>query len=170
MAGSAIYLGVTGTFGLAGALSGALVFYFGLTAWLAVGRPRDKPGSFAAMILGFGVAAIYAGLFVRSLESRLAIAPVYLFGAGLAGLGAAFDVAVLARGVSGPQRILRHVWRICLPFFMANSFFFLAQPAVFSDTPFLLRAIPPLAVLAVMIGWLIRIRFRLAENLRLPHP
>ena len=69
---------------------------------------------------------------------------------------------MLARGgISGRQRIIRHLWRMCYGLFIATGSFFLGQQQVF---PAFLRGSIFLTVLALlpfplMIYWLFRVRF-----------
>jgi len=69
---------------------------------------------------------------------------------------------MLARGgISGRQRITRHLWRMCYGLFIATGSFFLGQQQVF---PAFLRGSIFLTVLALlpfllMIYWLFRVRF-----------
>ena len=64
-------------------------------------------------------------------------------------------------GVSGAPLIARHLWRMCFALFFACANFFLGQqkvmPAFMHGSPFLF--VPEIAVLALMIFWLIRVRF-----------
>jgi len=76
----------------------------------------------------------------------------------LAGLG---DLRVLLRGISGRRRIARHLWRMCFGWFIATGSFFLGQQQVFPawlrGSPALL--VPALLPLALLIFWLVRVRF-----------
>lgn len=67
---------------------------------------------------------------------------------------------ILRRGVSGAQRIARHLWRVCFALFIASGSLFLGQPQVF---PAALRhsgllIVPALAPLVLLIFWLLRVR------------
>jgi hypothetical protein len=76
----------------------------------------------------------------------------------LAGIG---DLRMLVRGISGKRRIARHLWRMCFGWFIATCSFFLGQQPVFParlrGSPVLL--VPALLPLALLIFWLIRVRF-----------
>jgi hypothetical protein len=84
----------------------------------------------------------------------------YIF-ATFAAIPALLDLKVILQGgISGAARIARHLWRMCFAFFFAAGFFFLGQPRVatfFHKSPVLF--VPALAPLAVMLFWLIRVRF-----------
>jgi hypothetical protein len=76
----------------------------------------------------------------------------------LAGIG---DLRMLVRGISGKQRIARHLWRMCFGWFIATGSFFLGQQQVF---PAWLRGSPALMVpallpLVLLVFWMIRVRF-----------
>ena len=77
-------------------------------------------------------------------------------------LAAAGDIRMLVRGgISGTQRLVRHLWRMCFGLFIATGSFFLGQQQVF---PAFLRKtnilfIPAILPLVLMIFWLVRVRF-----------
>lgn len=77
-------------------------------------------------------------------------------------LAAAGDIRMLVRGgVSGRQRIARHLWRMCLGLFFATGSLFLGQQEVF---PAFLRGsnillVPAFLPLVLLIYWLIRVHF-----------
>jgi hypothetical protein len=83
----------------------------------------------------------------------------------LAALAAALDLNFLLRGrLERHQRIARHLWRMCAALAIAAFSFFLGQQDEF---PAAWRGLaiwfaPPLAVLATMAFWLVRVRFTAA--------
>jgi hypothetical protein len=68
---------------------------------------------------------------------------------------------ILRGGISGAQRITRHLWRMCVALFIAAASLFLGQPNVFpaSVRGSFILFVPEVAVLGLMIFWLIRVRF-----------
>ena len=150
------------------AVGGAFTLYLVVTGWMTM---RRKPGSIArfetfALLYVAGVVA--ADLFfgwqaARSSSGELdgiPAAPHFIFAAvaAIAGFG---DLRVIRRGgISGVQRLARHLWRMCVALFIATLSFFLGQQQVFPEalqgSPLLF--IPELALLAVLVYWLIRIR------------
>jgi hypothetical protein len=83
--------------------------------------------------------------------------------AALAALAAALDLNfILRRRLSARQRLARHLWRMCTALLIAAFSFFLGQqkvmPVAIQGSPWLF--VPPLATLAAMIFWLVRVRFR----------
>jgi uncharacterized membrane protein len=149
-------------------IAGVLTFYMVLTALLTV--RRRAPGfhwiDAAAMLVavtvglaafGFGFAAA-AG--VTGQKQGEPAAMYFIFGA-VALLAALGDARMMrTRGIQGPRRIARHLWRMCFGLFVAAGSFFLGQPQVF---PKELRSsglltIPVLVVLFLMFYWLVRVR------------
>ena len=77
-------------------------------------------------------------------------------------LAASGDIRMIWRGgLSGKNRILRHLWRMCFGLFIATASFFLGQQQVF---PAVLRGSTLLVVLAVfplglLMFWFFRVRY-----------
>lgn len=147
---------------------GMLTFYLVATAWAAVRRQDGRIGIFeiGALLLVLGVATALAALGWEGAHSPrgqidgLPFQPVAVFGA-VAVLAAGFDLRGIWRGgVSGPPRIARHLWRMCMALTIAASSFFLGQqqvmPQIMRGSPLLV--IPPVATLGVMVVWLVRVR------------
>jgi hypothetical protein len=64
-------------------------------------------------------------------------------------------------GVSGSQRIARHLWRMCFGLFIASGSFFMGRQQIFPDfiresNVLIFLTILPLLLL---IFWLVRVRF-----------
>jgi hypothetical protein len=77
---------------------------------------------------------------------------------------------LVRRGVSGTQRLARHLWRMCFALFVAAGSIFLARQQLF---PALMRKTGMLLLLSflpliLMIFWLIRVRFANAYEKRGP--
>ena len=86
---------------------------------------------------------------------------VFTFMVAMAAIG---DVRlVLAGGIAGAQRIGRHLWRMCLGLTLAaGSAFTNGLPRLLPRTvhiPLILLFLPQFASLAVLIFWMIRVRF-----------
>jgi len=140
---------------------GVLTFYLVATAWTTVRRKDKGVGLFeyGAFLVAFGAAAALLAFAVQVLKTPDAI-PYFAF-AFFAAFAAALDFKVIMQGgVSGAQRIARHLWRMCFALFFAASFFFLGQqkvmPAILHGSPILFA--PAFAPLALMIFWLLRVR------------
>ncbi|MDP3803583.1 hypothetical protein [Brevundimonas sp.] len=144
------------------AIGGAFTLYLIGTAWLAVRRPDGVAGR--AETTGFLAASAIAaaGLVVgwQGAGGDGIPGPVPYVFASVAALGAASDLRViLRRGVSGPSRIARHLWRMCTALFIASGSFFLGQ---MDEIPQALRGphlfVLALAPLAALLFWMFRVR------------
>jgi uncharacterized membrane protein len=144
-----------------------LTIYLAATAWMTVRRKNGSVGLFekGAFLVAFGVAAalLVFGLRAASIPTARPgeYEPYFVF-ASFAAFAAALDLKVILRGgISGAQRIARHLWRMCFALFFAAAFFFLGQqqvlPKVIRGSPFLV--VLALAPLILMIFWLFRVRF-----------
>jgi hypothetical protein len=150
-------------------LQGVLTLYLVATAWLTA-RRRDGEASIfdwgALMVpLAVGAALLTYGLKAANSqtgsEDGFPAMAYFIFGS-VALLFAVGDVRMLVRGgVSGAQRIARHLGRMCYALFVAAGSLFLGQQQVF---PAALRKtnilfIPAFLPLILMIFWLFRVRF-----------
>lgn len=152
-------------------MGGAMTFYMVATAWLA-GRRRDGETSildwgallialvFGTIATSFGFQAVYSTTGLKDGYPP----PVYFIWTVVVALSVAGDIRMLVRrGVFyGRQRIVRHLWRMCVGLFIATGSFFLGQQKVF---PVFLRGlavwyVPAFLPLLLMIFWLIRVRFK----------
>jgi hypothetical protein len=145
--------------------AGFFTCYLVVTSWLTV---RRKAGT-------IGRAEIAAFLFAASLAAAVVLLATRTAGGagghyalgGLIALAAALDLRVIRnRGIAGGPRIARHVWRMCLALFVAVGSFFLGQQRVMPEfvQGSLWLSVPPLAVLAMMVFWLLKLRFARAIN------
>jgi hypothetical protein len=149
-------------------LGGTLTFYLVATAWITA-RRRDGGTRIFDWVALVVVSAVAAFNLTYGVEA--ALSPTgqkygyppgpYFFLGSVALLAAIGDVRMLAHhGVSGAQRIARHLWRMCFALFIAASSIFLARQEIF---PALLRKTGVLFLLSflpliLMIFWLIRVR------------
>jgi uncharacterized membrane protein len=161
------------------AVIGLFTCYLVTTSWVTARRRDGMAGSFeraglavalacAAAMLAFGVLASSANGKFDSLPA----AAHYPF-AFLAALAAGLDVNFILRGrLERRQRIARHLWRMCAALAIAAFSFFLGQqdefPAAWRGLA--IWFVPPLAVLAAMVFWLVRVRFAAAFGRRRPVP
>jgi uncharacterized membrane protein len=141
-----------------------LTLYLVTTAWLTVKRKPRSAGApeFAALGAALAIAAVLLLLGTRAAlgwaDPRTAT-PYFAF-ALFATFAAMLDVRMIRRGgVAGPDRIARHLWRMCMALFFATSFFFLGQQKVMPEwlQGSLVLVILALAPAVAMAGWLIRI-------------
>jgi len=149
-------------------LGGTLTLYLVATAWMTARRRDGAPGIFdwGALLVALAVGAVTVTYGSEAANSQTGLkygypAGNYFFLGSVALLAAAGDVRMLARrGVSGTQRIARHLWRMCFALFIAAASIFLARQQIF---PVLLRNTGVLFFLSVlplllMIFWLFRVR------------
>jgi uncharacterized membrane protein len=145
-------------------VAGVFTCYLVLTSWMTVRFPAGGGSRFAmgALIVALAITAGDALLGLRAAASP-AIAPdgtpvpAYFIFAAAGALAALGDLRLIMRGsITGPARINRHLWRMCLALFIACASFFLGQPQVFPPplrgSPVLL--LPEVAVLGAMLYWL----------------
>jgi hypothetical protein len=148
-------------------LGGTLTFYLVATAWMTARRKDGAPGIFdwGALLIALAVAVcqlilgLEAALSPTGMKYDYPPWPYFIFGA-VALLAAIGDIRMLVRGgISGAQRIARHLWRMCFALFIAAASIFLARqqvfPAVLQKTGVLifLSFLP----LLLMIFWLFRV-------------
>ncbi len=150
-------------------LGGMLTFYLVATAWITARRKNEETGIFdwSALLVVFALAAVEVTFGVEAAMSPTGLKydyppwPYFIFGL-VAVLATVGDVRMLVRGgISGTQRLARHLWRMCFALFIAAASIFLARqqlfPAIFRKTGvlILLSFLP----LLLMIFWLVRVRF-----------
>jgi hypothetical protein len=159
-------------------LGGTLTFYLVATAWMTARRRDGEPGVFdwGALLVVSAVAALNVtwGFQAATSPARLKhdYPPgPYFFLGSVALLASVGDVRMFVRnGISGTQRIARHLWRMCFALFIAAASIFLARQQIFpaflrkTGALFLLSFLP----LILMIFWLVRVRFVNAYKKRAP--
>jgi hypothetical protein len=150
-------------------LGGTLTFYLVATAWITARRRNVGVGIFdwGALLVIFAVAAVEvtygleAALSPTGLKYDYPPGPYFFMGT-VAVLAVVGDIRMLVRGgISGTQRIARHLWRMCFALFIAAASIFLARqhlfPAFMRKTGMLLFL--SFLPLLLMIFWLVRVRF-----------
>ena len=151
-------------------LGGTLTSYLVATAWMTARRRKEETGIFdwGALLVVFAVAAVEVTYGLEAARSQTGLKygyppGPYFFLGSVAVLATVGDVRMLVRGgISGTQRLARHLWRMCFSWFIAAASIFLARqhifPAVLRKTGvlFLLSFLP----LMSMIFWLVRVRFK----------
>ncbi len=147
---------------------GLLAAYLVATGWMTVRREAGRTGRFeiGALLLVLALAGAMAAFGLEAQASpthRLDGYPpaLYFTVVVVALLFAAGDLRMILRGgLTGVQRLSRHILRMGFAFFVAAGSFFLGQqkvmPAAFHGSPILLLL--ALAPLALMLFWLVRIR------------
>lgn len=149
------------------AIAGVLTFYLVASSWATVVRREGTTGRFEVgaffAVLGVCAAAAFLWMRARTPEGTIDGLPaetLFLF-MTVGAIAAVFDLKViLRRGISGRQRIARHLWRMCFALFIASGSLFAGQPQVFPESlrgSALLNA-PVLAPLVLLIFWLLVVR------------
>jgi hypothetical protein len=145
-------------------VGGIMVCYFVATSWVAARRRDGTTGKFEiiACAAALSLAALIAwGAFTGAATTPAGRGPVFAFAATCLIAGLLDLNAILRAKLTPTQRISRHLWRMCVAFFIATGSFFLGQQDVL---PQAVRGSPILFVLAfapfvVMAFWLVRLRF-----------
>lgn len=151
------------------AIAGALTVYFIVTSWVTVKRPERGAGGVEAIAMLCAAAGSAAAFYLAydSVQKGTALLgglPFYIFSA-VAALCAVLDLSViLRRGLAGRQRIARHLWRMCLGFFIAVASVFPGQIQFFPEAlqnvqPVIVLFVPAFAVVGMMLFWLWRVLF-----------
>jgi hypothetical protein len=149
-------------------LGGVLTCYLVATAWATARRRETARGVFdwvaLLVVLAVGATEVTFGLeAARSPTGMKYGYPVWPYAmlGSVALLSAVGDIRMLVRGgVSGTQRLVRHLWRMCFGFFIASGSIFLARPHLFPAILNKTYVIPFLGFLPLilMVFWLIRVR------------
>ncbi len=138
-----------------------------LSSWLAARTrgplvDRTSVAVGVANLLNTG-GLIAVGIYAMSLPGGLLLgfyAPDYFFLSGMAGIAALGDIRVLVRKtLSDRHRVARHLWRMCLGFFIAAGSAFTGPGA--KAFPEMVRnsgliSAPELIIFVLMLFWLVR--------------
>jgi hypothetical protein len=149
-------------------LGGALTLYLVATSWVIARRRNGRPGVFDWFALAAAIALVIVTVTwaVEAATSRTGMKNGYspgpfVFLGSVSLIAIIGDVRMLVRGgVSGVQRIARHLWRMCFALFISSASIFLARQRLFPDFMrasgilYLLSFLP----LAFMMFWLFRVR------------
>jgi hypothetical protein len=147
---------------------GVLTIYLVVTGW-ATGRRREIKSTaldWGALFVALAIGATGMAWALEAARSPTGMAHGYapgtfIFLGSIALLSAAGDVRMMLRGgISGTQRIARHLWRMCFALFIASMSVFLARAHIFpvfmqkTGMLYMVTVLP----LALMIFWLVRVR------------
>jgi uncharacterized membrane protein len=145
---------------------GLLTFYLVATAWISIRRKTDGVhrvdiGAFL-LVSCIAVAAASFGVHdaLAAGGSAVYAVPDFVFGS-IAALGAGLDLRMIRRrGLGRQQRVMRHLWRMCVALLIAAFSFFIGQqqvlPRAMQGSPLLL--VPELAILGTLLYWILRSR------------
>ncbi len=149
-------------------IAGLLALYMLLSAWRTVRRRETAPEwpekaglIMALMIIAMNFVFIQLGASSSTgMIDGASYEPLYLFSI-IAFFAAAGEMNLILRGgLSADGRIARHLWRMCVSFFIASGSFFLGQQQVM---PGWMRGSPVLIALALaplifMVFYLVKVR------------
>ena len=147
---------------------GVIVMYTVFTAWLAAHHKKNETGFLEVTaliwIVGFAITALLISMGWREVEAPFA----YLIWSGLAILCALGDIRNLYHsGLSGTQRIIRHVWRIGFSLIWAALAFTdkivkmmgANLKSMQEEQLILIVAIPTMLILITILYWITKILF-----------
>jgi len=175
MAGSAAVLGVIRPGQVINVFIAAFTLYLVATAWLAGRRGGEAAGvpEVIALAVSLVLCAPFAlmlfqafsgvKLFATAFAIRGPILIALCVFSAIIFIAAIGDARVLlSRGLTGTPRIARHLWRMCVGLAMAlgsafSNGFARLLPGPYHVPPAFFA--PPFIMLAVLLYWLIRIRF-----------
>jgi len=150
-------------------VNGILLCYFVSTAWMSVKQKAGTIGKFEWF--AFFVALAIVGMLINfGLEASQnpngkldGFGPqVFYFFATVATVAALLDLKMIVnRGISAHHRIIRHLWRMCFPMFMATAAFFLGQAKLLPEPVRKMEylAVPVVIVLLSMAYWILRVLY-----------
>jgi len=143
--------------------AGLVTAYLVITSLLTVRPPsaRTRQVERGAMMAAFalGASSIVAAIVSGARGNVGFVYPLVMFAALALSAGVGDRRMIRAGGLRGPDRIRRHLWRMCTALFIAAASFFLG-PARRIPEPLRIPALRliPFVVLATMVYWLWRYR------------
>jgi hypothetical protein len=163
----------------------AVTFYLVSTSWVTILRKEGETGAFEVVAF-LAALAVSAGSMIVGLAAAKSVTgsvdgiPAFLFYffGSVAAFAAILDLKVIVRrGVSGAQRIARHLWRMCFALLLAALAFFIGQgakvfPQAVRETG--ITFVPLIVVAVLMVFWLLRVLltnwFSRGHDVRRPPP
>ncbi len=148
---------------------GILTLYMISTAWFTARRRNSGSNIFdwVGFLVAFAIGALslahaYAVITGKMAMEAGVLPGMDIFMGSIMLLAAAGDLRMILRGVSGVQRISRHLWRMCFGLFIASGSFFLGQgtrvfPLWLQQSNVLM--IPAILPLVLLIFWMVRVRY-----------
>ncbi|WP_088329385.1 DUF2306 domain-containing protein [Lacimicrobium sp. SS2-24] len=151
-------------------LSGALTLYLVLSGWISIKRDLPTKKECELGLLFVGVLVLIFGTYLSmkafsgitdNLGSFQVPPTVYYVFTAICAVAVLSDIRyLLAPKTTRSFLLVRHIWRMCFPLYIAASSFFMGQQRVFPESlqgTFYLT-IPPLLVIFCMIFWMLRVK------------
>lgn len=144
----------------------ALTAYLVITAWHAANKKQlgRQPFEIIACVCISTIAFLCLSIGFEAMNSPQGAyhgyaSDAYFIIGGMAAFAALMDISLLVRGaVAGKQRIARHIWRMCLSYFIAVGSLFEGPGASVFPQPVRdsgVLSVPSLLVIVFMLYWLI---------------
>jgi len=133
MTSSGLYVALFERLNRLNVMMSIFTFYLVATAWVAARRRERKVGLFdwAALLIVLADAVL---AFTWGFQSGSRTAPVFFVFGSLIWLCVFADVRMIrSGGVSGGQRIARHLWRMCFALWIALMSFYPGQARLFPE-------------------------------------
>lgn len=164
MTGTAVFLATFVHPNRGNVVAGLVTFYLVATSFLTVRRDVANARGWIAALMVLGLAAGVRAFSLGMLAMRegpvdfIPAPPLFMF--ALIGIGGAMlDARLLFAGhIEGAQRLVRHLWRMGMGYWIATASFFLGQAKFFPDA---VRAsgvlfLPVLLVAGTVLYYLVR--------------
>ena len=177
-AATGVWLGLAAPVMLS-AIGGAQVIYLVSTSWVTIKRSENRSGVFeiiacmaTLLIAGIGFAfGLEAARSEDGLKDGFPAILYFIYGTAIGIACAVADLTVILRGgISGSQRLARHLWRMGFAMYVATASFFLGQPQVFPEAirGTLILASPVLLVIALTMFWAIWVHVKVRRHSSVP--
>lgn len=140
-----------------------IVFYFVFTGWLTIYHKKGHTGLYEYAALAWIIILGVVAFNIDPIWDKVRDPGIYPLWVGLAVFSAAGDIHNLyQRGLSGSQRIARHLWRMCFSLIWAVMAFgdkiIKMLGSTIEQMPYVI-AIFVLLVLSLMLYWLYIVLF-----------
>ena len=162
MTGTAVYLAGFVHPNRGNVVAGLTTFYLVATSFLTVRRDVTAArGLYIALMLlglGTGVRALSLGMLaVREGRVDFFPAPVFFMFALIVLSAAALDARLLLAGhIAGAQRLVRHLWRMGMSYWIATASLFLGQAKFFPVRAAGVLSVPVLVVAGTVLYYLVK--------------
>ncbi len=167
MASSGVYIAASRSISLS-VMGGLFTFYLVASSWMTVWRKKKEIGfpEMAITLFAFGIGllgysfGLEANASTTGLKDGEAAAPYFVFGT-FAILGGISDIRMMIKGgYTGTQRLVRHLWRMCIALLIAAISIFLGNTQVFSEEILQSQVlfVPVILILASTLYWLFRVK------------